>query len=399
MFYIQSKHGEVLLKPVEYSHNLKNFNLIDQIIDERGVKSDITVFLESTSSYHYPIERFFVTKEYKVHTVNPNIVKISKTDLRKTKTDALDCVLMAACYFKEKFKSNSVKTSDIYDSLKTLNRQYLAYEKTITSLKNRYVRLLDICIPCHDVLMYSPNGKPNKAKRYTAKFMNFFSQYPHLDMIINTRIDKLANVLNETLELNLKKRLTQEAIVIKAVCKESYAGVESTHTEVDNLRQVIDTLTNLMKTQGEIASNIIELSKKTKYFTNINSINGIGELTTGQIIAELGDINRFKSYKEITAYLGLDPILRQSGKSVYYGPISKVGNRNGRKVIYTVIKNIVRTSSTKDTNNPIYVYYHKRLAEKKPKKYATVACSTKLIRLIFCLCKNDTFYISQTFTT
>ena len=318
MFYIQSIHGEVLLSPIEYEHNLKSLKTIEQIIEEEEIKKEITVFLESTSSYHYPVERYFIENNYKVLTVNPNIVKKSKTDLRRTKTDALDCVLLANCFFKETFKSNSVKTYDIYDSLRTLNRQYLAYEKTLTALKNRYVRLLDICIPCHGDIMASSNGNSDTSKKYSNKYLNLFYQYPHLDLILSTRVDKLANVLNESFNMNYKKRLTKEAISIKEKCSDSYPGVSSTHTEVDNLRQVIETIIHLKKIQSVITIDLVKLSKIIEFQENIYSIPGIGELTTAQIIAEIGNIDRFNTYKQLTAYLGLDPVLRQSGKSVYY---------------------------------------------------------------------------------
>ena len=43
------------------------------------------------------------------------------------------------------------------------------------------------------------------------------------------------------------------------------------------------------------------------------------------MIAELNDINRFNNIKELTAYCGLDPSIKQSGKSInIHGPISKI---------------------------------------------------------------------------
>lgn len=64
-----------------------------------------------------------------------------------------------------------------------------------------------------------------------------------------------------------------------------------------------------------------------KYFNPITSIFGIGEFTASLIIAELGNINRFNNIKELTAYCGLDPSIKQSGKSINIkGPISESGN-------------------------------------------------------------------------
>ena len=58
-----------------------------------------------------------------------------------------------------------------------------------------------------------------------------------------------------------------------------------------------------------------------------------------QIIAELGDINRFENIKQLNAFCGLDPTIVQSGKSINYnGPISKRGNRNARKILFIKTK-------------------------------------------------------------
>lgn len=95
---------------------------------------------------------------------------------------------------------------------------------------------------------------------------------------------------------------------------------------VSNLSQVARLVHEYQKEIVIIKSKIITLAKKSKYFEAIHSIYGIGEFTTSIIIAELGDINRFHNIKELTAYCGLDPSIKQSGKSInVHDPISKSG--------------------------------------------------------------------------
>ena len=137
-----------------------------------------------------------------------------------------------------------------------------------------------------------------------------------------------------------------------------------------------------------IKYKIIFLGKKTKYFESINSIFGIGEFTTSLIIAELGDINRFKNIKELTAYCGLDPSIKQSGKSINIkGPISKSGNKYLRKILFISILNILSLTRLCHTENDIEIYYRKKRNEGKHHYVATIACTTKLLRHIFVLCK------------
>jgi transposase len=389
-FFIQGLHSEVLMEPTTYKHNLKNFMQLKKFLLDNNLKNDITIMMESTSSYHYPVERFFNEHGFKVIVVNPNLVKKSDTSFRKTKTDKIDCFKIAECYFKAEIKSNALKSLNIYDDLTTLNRQYLSLEKAITALKNRYTRLLDICIPEYEIFFLTSKNTIDTSKKYLYKYLNLFYQFPHSEIIANTRVDKLANTLNSAYNWNYIERMTKESIEIKNISKNSYPGVSKYSEEVFNLKQIIRLLITNLKEQSTIASKLIILAKKTKYFKNINSIYGIGELTTAQIIAELKDIDRFNSYKQINAYLGLEPSIYQSGKAYYNGKITKSGNSCGRKVLYTVVKNITNISSKGFANHPILLHYlKKKEKENKTEKESVISTTTKLIRIIFSLCKNN----------
>ncbi|QVK21378.1 IS110 family transposase [Mycoplasmatota bacterium] len=391
VFYIQSVHGEILLEPTEYKHTLSNFKQLDQIINERRLKEKLTVIMESTSSYHYPVERFFDEYKYSVIIINPNLVKKSDTSFRKTKTDKEDCFKIANCYFKEDIKSNALKSLNIYDNLTTLNRQYLALEKSLTAMKNRYVRLLDICIPEHESFYVTTDSNKDKHKKYTAKMLNFYYEFPHSEIIASTRVDRLANNLNSSFKRNYLNRLRSEAKSMKEHSKNSYPGVHKDSTETQNLRCTIRIVKTLQKEQGIVNDELIELAKTTRFFPNINSIPGLGELRTSQLIAELKDISRFNSYKQINAYCGLEPTIYQSGNSLVNGKISKAGNSAARKILYTSIKNITISSYNNYRNHPILLYYIKK-KETKTEKESVVAATTKLIRIIFSLCKNDTLF-------
>ena len=58
---------------------------------------------------------------------------------------------------------------------------------------------------------------------------------------------------------------------------------------------------------------MIQLAQQLDYFENIHSIPGIGKLSTAMIIGEIGDIKRFKSNKQLNAFVGIDIKRYQSG--------------------------------------------------------------------------------------
>ena len=157
---------------------------------------------------------------------------------------------------------------------------------------------------------------------------------------------------------------------------------------VSNLSQISRLINEYQKAIDIVKYKTVFLSKKSKYFETINSIYGIGEFTTSIIIAELGDINRFNNIKELTAYCGLDPSIKQSGKSInVHGPISKSGNKYMRKILYIAVLNIIRLTSISKQENDIEIYYRKKRNEGKHHYATTVACTTKLLRKILALCK------------
>ncbi len=56
------------------------------------------------------------------------------------------------------------------------------------------------------------------------------------------------------------------------------------------------------------------------------TIPGVSYYTALRIYAELGEIDRFDGDKEVVSYVGLNPVIRESGDSRIEGSISKRGS-------------------------------------------------------------------------
>lgn len=182
----------------------------------------------------------------------------------------------------------------------------------------------------------------------------------------------------------------KKANIIKEYANNSYPGVNENSMDIENLKQLVNIIIELTKQRDSIKNKMIELAKQTKNFDNIVSIFGIGNLSAALIIAELKDITRFHNIKQINASCGLDPTIVQSAKSInYHGPISKRGNRYARKILFNCSRTIITLSAKHDKENPMYVYYQKKKQEGKHYYACLTACSTKLIRIIYALCINN----------
>lgn len=373
MVTLVSSSGEVLIDPYEVSHTYNDFNLLLKRIKRFD---NISVIMESTGIYHRPIERFLLENNFKVFVINPIYGKMKKRNLRKTKTDKQDCFNLVNLFLSNTFKEY-IKPEQLYLDLNALSRQYFALDELCVNIKNRYRNLIYLCFPEYELIF-----KNNLI--YSSIALDFIEKYPHADIIAKTRIDALQNFFKK----NNFKYWKSKPIKIKEYASNSYPSINMNDELVSNLSQIARLVNEYQKAIDIIKYKLVFLAKKSKYFESINSIYGIGEFTTAIIIAELGDINRFNNIKQLTAYCGLDPSIKQSGKSINFnGPISKSGNKYMRKILYIACSNIITVVGKTKQDNDIEEYYRKKRNEGKHHYASIVACTTKLLRKILALCK------------
>ena len=119
---------------------------------------------------------------------------------------------------------------------------------------------------------------------------------------------------------------------------------------------------------------------KVDHVENLLAIKGVGSITIAGFIAEVGDVRRFKSPKQIQKYAGLELVENSSGKHKGRSRISKRGRRKLRKILYQVM--IPLLASNKEFRG-IYDYYVTRVKNPLKRRQAMVAVSCKLIRVFY----------------
>ena len=67
--------------------------------------------------------------------------------------------------------------------------------------------------------------------------------------------------------------------------------------------------------------------------TALQAMRGIDVVAAVTVLAEIGDLSRFASPRELMGYLGLVPSERSTGDSVKRGGITKAGNRRARRIL------------------------------------------------------------------
>lgn len=373
MAILITEEGEILFGPKEFTHDVVDLEKLFTLANSK-VK-DYVVVMESTSVYHEQPMLFFRSKQRKVIVGNPYLISKINVSLRRTKTDKLDCQKIALAYFRGELKDNPKTTYE--STLQSQSRLVDSISKDIAMNKTSFLSILSRCFPSIEKYI-------SIKTIYSPGMLHFLEKYPHPDLVKNKSVDQIYKSLKMT-----KYGNGQIKSLANKIANINYYTVSPSITKNDPLCHILtyraSFLCELNKRHNEEKNYFIELAKKSEFFNVYKSFDGIGDLLAAYFVAEIGDITRFESEKKLTAYCGLDPTIKESGKSINYkGPISKSGNRYLRKHLYQAIMMILRNDGLKKTDSEITTYYKKKRNDDKKHHYvAVIACSTKLLRKFY----------------
>jgi transposase len=181
-----------------------------------------------------------------------------------------------------------------------------------------------------------------------------------------------------------------EARVLQALVRRLDALLEMRTQELNRLdlaapvvqpsiRAVLAQLDDeIARVKRQIADHINQHPALRSQRDLIVSIPGIGATTAALVLGELLDIQRFGSARQVAAFAGLVPRVRQSGTSVRgRGALAKLGASRLRKALYFPALVALR-------HHPVLRAFGARLrAAGKPKMVVVAAVMRKLIHQVF----------------
>lgn len=150
----------------------------------------------------------------------------------------------------------------------------------------------------------------------------------------------------------------------------------------ENVRDSILSVMNMLDDQikeldAQIKSTIDDDDDLRGKRNLIESIDGIGPITSATILGETPHIENFRSSKALTAFAGLCPQIRQSGSSISSSRTTKIGNRAIRKALFMAALAALRY-------NEVIKAFADRLKERgKHRMEIIVAAMRKLLVLVF----------------
>ena len=117
----------------------------------------------------------------------------------------------------------------------------------------------------------------------------------------------------------------------------------------------------------------------------LKTIPGIGYYSALFLVSEIDDISRFPDSYHLCSYAGLVPSTHSSGGVTYHGNITKTGSKHLRWIMLECVHAHIRS----DKN---ITRFYQRLAKKKGNSKAAVVAASKLLRVVYCIMKEQREY-------
>lgn len=334
-------------------------------------KEELLIAMEATGIYHLPLLSFLLELEFKCVVINPILIKsfIGSTTLRKTKNDKKDAASIALFSLKS-YQSLHLASPDVVENIRPIIRERESLSKDIARLKTEIKANLVQLFP---ELLKNTNI-------FTKSILNLLLKAPSRKAIRNLKEKTIQAILDDT--SGNKVKIT--ACDILALAKTSIAVSDKYLEKVltSKIRRLIAIQEELSILDGEL-ENSLEDTDINNDIEILQSIPGIGAVTSKNFMVEVSCVDRFDSVKQLCAYIGIDPSVRQSGTSINYrGKISKRGNANLRRTIWQMAIGTIRSCEK------FKLYFLKKKEEGKKFKQAVIAVANKLLKTIFVMLKN-----------
>lgn len=345
--------------------------------------TDFAFGFEDISSYGRSLVKFLVENGQLVKHVNAALVASERNSRNVlAKTDSIDAESVARVLLNRFDELPVANPNDKLWTLKSVVAHRDSLIKMETMLKNRLQSLIFETYPSYhsffsDISCYSA--------------LAFYEAYPSPSCLLESSVEELTVLLKAASMKHIGEKKALEiwnavrsdgvkpseydSVRNKAVC----ATVSQLRTCVEGVRAIEDELLYLVD----------------QFDYPLTSMKGIDTVMAAKLIAEIGDIERFRSAGALASYAGVAPVTYASGRSsIQYA--NERGNRTLNEVFYRIALNFTLLSGpNKVAINPFfYEYYQRKLSEGKTRKQALKCMQRRLVNIVYGIMKHKEDYIN-----
>ena len=357
---------------------------LKDLIESKTNETPLIIF-EFTGIYHKSLEKFLISQNLKYHIVAPlRAAKARNSEIREQKTDARDCLSLSKLFYTNNL-GIFYSEDETYSNLRKLNRYYDTCMKHLIKIKVNFRETLAVIYPNYKKLFTSI---------YSDESLTFLKEFPHPFLYTSKSEDKIIETLKEKWN-HLESWTSSKVKKLTPLVNEIVSGCTVTEPDIIMLLSYITQIEYYLNQIKVTVIQMNDLANKLPIYNLVHSLPGIQDILTCKFIAELGDISRFTNYKQIVAYAGIDPMIRQSGdKDGLHLKMSKKGNKRLRTILHLMVSSLIKANREP---NAIKTKYQKKTHQLNPlkPKVASMACANQLVRIIFYMHKTSSTYTYQ----
>ena len=375
---IVSPEGKQIGRSLRFATTHKGADSLMRFIFKNIGNSPCVFGMEATGHYWYPIYSFLKAKGYTIYVINPiQSDSLRKMYIRQTKNDSIDSFLIAEVIRFGQFGTTSMADENIL-AMRQLCRYRDSVISSRTEIKLRIGTIMEQIFPEYEKQFSS---------LWVSTSMGILEKYLTPENIENAPIDELFEIIKDKSHNRLTKA---KAISIKEAAADTFGIKIAQDAFSFQLKQLIDRMNFLDK---QIEALDIEIMKYYEQFDcYLHTIPGIGIIGAATILAEIGDISRFKNSSSLVAFAGIDPTVRQSGEfNSTHNHMSKRGSPYLRHAIF------LAATTCSFHNSPLNAYYKKKRDQGKHHLTATGAVARKLTTVIYAVLRDSKPYEPKKF--
>ena len=369
--------GEVVAVPYDVEHNEAELKKLADFL--KSLPGETRVLMEYTGHYYEPIARYLHEEGIFVSVINAILSHdYNKNSIRKAKTDKIDAIKLASMALDRWLDLQEyIPEDEVRQTLKICNRQYGQYTKLKTMLKNNLIALLDQTFPDANKLFTSPARKTDGHE----KWVDFVQKFWHCECVCGLSERQFKDKYARWCKRNGYHYSSYKAEEVYAASCGNVGLLPLCESTKVLITQAILQLQTIEEALAALKSEMLQLSSRLPEFETVMALYGVGDTLGPQLIAEIGDVSRFKNKKSLIAFAGIDSPPDQSGQvDKRSKSITKRGSPTLRKTLFQIMSVIIQSCPE---NEPVYEYLDKKRAEGKPYKVYMIAAANKFLRIYY----------------
>jgi transposase len=376
--------GIELAKIFKFDSNAEGFARFDRWLQKLCAdhgKSVVIVGAEPTGHYWFTFGEHLKKREIKLVFVNPMHVKRTKEidDNHAGKNDRKDPKTIAKLVIGGRYLEPYMP-EDIYAELRVMSENRVRITSELTAIENRIRRWFSIYFPEHkqvfgdwecesSLMILAAAPLPKDVVTLGAEGVNAIWRERKLRAVGMKRANALVEAAKSSVGVTVGENAARHSITIL---------LEDYLRKKEQLVHVLEILETLC-IQIPFAEKLL-------------NIKGIGLLTVSSFFAEVGDLRRFKSPKQIQKLAGYAIAENSSGKHRGKSCISKRGRKRLRWALYQAVIPLIRHQPGFAALNK---YYTGRPDNPLKSKQAKVALCCKLIRIFWVIANKGVDFDSE----